>query len=271
MINDILNSMTKVELDQTIINEDEMYKLIINQSNLETTYVLQNNEEENFDENEYYDEHNLDSMMNNLNFNDVQLNARIEFVLTKRNSRKLLHEGYSYVKDRGEFECIQWKCTYVLAVKMDENGKKNYKYCPGRVHTYNDRDLKFVTAHQIHLPDPVEKECLKVNAKMKEMAKNTNENPRSIIKKCQINLSKEAAARMKKYPTIVQFVHRARSTEATYGQNPETIAEIIVPIPLTVTYNNELFVWRDSGYLDKERIIIFTTETNIKMMCMYKS
>ena len=33
----------------------------INQSDLDTTYVLQNNEDENFDGNEYNDEHNLHS------------------------------------------------------------------------------------------------------------------------------------------------------------------------------------------------------------------
>ena len=102
------------------------------------------------------------------------------------------------------------------------------------------------------------------------MAEKTNEKPRTILKTCQKNI-KEAAARLKRYPNVVQMIQRVRSTKDTFGQNPKTIAEIIVPIPLTVTYNNELFVWKDSGYMDPDRLIVFTTESNIKLLCVYKS
>lgn len=117
----------------------------------------------------------------------------------------------------------------------------------------------------------MESECLLVDDKMKDMAKQTSEKPRSIMKKCQIDVSKEAAARLKKYSSVVQMVHRVRSTEATYGQNPTSISEIVVPIPLTLSYNKEMFVWKDSGYLDHDRIIVFATESNIKLLCTHKS
>ena len=52
------------------------------------------------------------------------------------------------------------------------------------------------------------------------MAKLTADKPRSIIKKAQVNLTDEAAARMKRYLAQVQMMNRIRSTAATYGPNP---------------------------------------------------
>ena len=43
-----------------------------------------------------------------------------------------------------------------------------------------------------------------------------------------------------------------------------------IPTPLSFTYNNEPFVWKDSGYGDVDRIILFTTEKNIKLMLSNK-
>ena len=103
------------------------------------------------------------------------------------------------------------------------------------------------------------------------MAKLTADKPRSIIKKAQVNLTDEAAARMKRYPAQVQMMNRIRSTAATYGPNPISISDIIVPIPLSITYNKEPFVWKDSVYVDKDRIIIFTTENNIKLLINNKN
>ena len=127
---------------------------------------------------------------------------------------------------------------------------------------YNDRDIRIVTEHisLFHLPDPVESECLVVNNKIKEMAKLTADKPQQ-----------EAAARLKRYPAQVQMMNRIVATVATYGPNPISISDIIVPIPLSITYNKEPFVWKDSGYGDKDRIIIFTTENNIKLLINNKN
>ena len=145
-IDEILLSMSEMEVNESIIMQDDIYDLIITEQNINNeTYILETNgecdKETIGDETELYDKDNLDSLMNNFDLN-VELNACFKFVKTIRNSRRLLYEGFSYVRDRGEFECIQWKCTHVLGVIFDENGKKKYKYCPGRVQTYNDRDLK---------------------------------------------------------------------------------------------------------------------------------
>jgi hypothetical protein len=104
-IDEILFSMSEMEVNESIIMQDDIYELIISEQNINNeTYILETNGESDKetigDENELYDEDNLDSLMNNINLN-VELNADFKFVKTKRNSRKLLYEGYSYVRDRG--------------------------------------------------------------------------------------------------------------------------------------------------------------------------
>ena len=105
-VDEILDVMTEIELEETIINENEIYEFVMTDG----TYIV---EEDGIGE--ISDEDNLESLMDNLNLN-VELNAEINFVKTSRNGRKLLHAGFSYVRDRGEFECIQWKFDFVLTV-----------------------------------------------------------------------------------------------------------------------------------------------------------
>jgi hypothetical protein len=100
----------------------------------------------------------------------------------------------------------------------------------------------------------------------KEMAKTTTENPRSIIKKSQLNLSNEAAAKMKRHKNITSMISRIRSDKPTYVPNPLSLAEIVVPDPLRYTYSNELFLFSDSGYGDPDRVFVFTTENNLKYL-----
>ena len=180
-------------------------------------------------------------------------------------------DGYSYVRDRGDFDLTQWKCNFSVRVK-DANGKSRSVYCPGRCHTTNDRNMKIITEHQsivvdkLHLPDLALMETFEALEKCKEMAKTTTENPRSIIKKSQLNLSNEAAAKMKRHKNITSMISRIRSDKPTYGPNPLSLAEIVVPDPLRYTYSNELFLFSDSGYGDPDRVFVFTTENNLKYL-----
>ena len=282
-VNNYIANMTEVDINESILEEDLIYDYLINEANNETFVVghintfnvdkYENcesiNEIDRNNANLYYDEDNLETLISKLDLN-VEVNIPLTFVQTSRSGRKLIHDGYSYIKDRGDYKLTQWKCCF--SVQVFDGSKKKYVYCPGRCHTYNDSDLKIITNHNanFHLPDPVETECLIVQDKMKIMEKISSEKPRSIIKACQTSLSEEAAARMKRNACLIQMMTRIRSTKPTYGPNPLTLAEIVVPTPLSFTYNNEPFVWKDSGYGDVDRIILFTTEKNIKLMLSNK-
>ena len=72
-------------------------------------------------------------------------------------------------------------------------------------------------------------ECLIAKDEIKTIAKNTNEKPRSIIKKCQLNLSDEGAAKMTRHQNLTQIIKRIRSTKPTYGPNALCIADLVIP------------------------------------------
>ena len=217
----------------------------------------------------YFEEDEICEMMNKIDLGDNQ--SELKFKTTTKGGRKLLCDGYSYVRDRGDYNLTQRKCNFSARVAR-ENGKLISVYCPGRCHTINDRQLKIVTAHQslvvnrIHLPDPALPECFEALESTKEMAKNTTENPRTIIKKSQLSFSEEAASKMTRQVNIRFMIKRIRSHKPTYGPNPATMADLVVPDPLKYTYNNELFLLADSGYGDDERIFLFATENNLKML-----
>ena len=140
------------------------------------------------------------------------------------------------------------------------NGKAVSVYCPGRCHTFDDKSMKIITPHQssvadkLHFPDPALNETFVALEVAKNLAKNTTENPRSIIKKSQLGLSTEAAAKMKRHHNIRYMINKIRSHKPTYGPNPATLSLLTVPEPLRFTCNNELFLLCDSGYGDEERI-----------------
>ena len=50
------------------------------------------------------------------------------------------------------------------------------------------------------------------------------------------------------------------------GPVPKSLAEIDIPDEYRFTYKNEKFYYDDSGANDQERILVFTTEANIKLL-----
>ena len=98
--------MSERELEQSIVEEDSFFQYI-----LEKTYSVNESEDAigNDDAKCFYEEDNLDALMSKVDIN-LELNAKLTFVASNRGGRKLLHDGYSYVRDRGDFQQMQWKC-----------------------------------------------------------------------------------------------------------------------------------------------------------------
>ena len=223
---DVFESLSEEQLFNNFNNET----FTVNNFEEKDDYNQDNNDYCNDDDNgEYYDADNVDGA--NLEVVEpedanVEKNANLKFIQTNRGGRKLLHNGYSCVSDDGDFDCTFWKCTFSKVVITKEAGKKDkrkYVYCPGRCHSFEDRDIRIITAHNsyFHFPDPVENECLIANENIKLMGKNTEDKPRSMIKKAQINVSKEAAARLNR-PSTHMF-NRIRSTAETCGSRIQIV------------------------------------------------
>ena len=68
----------------------------------------------------------------------------------------------------------------------------------------------------------------------------------NIIKTSQLNLSNKAAAKIKRQKNITSMISRIRSDKPTYGPNPLSLADIVVPYPFRYRYSNELFIFYES-------------------------
>lgn len=221
-LNSFLN-MTERELDQSIVQRDSFFNRTVEDdcSSTRSSDTDDSDFDVIFDGGDYYDERALeddmmgiDGMLENINLNTDNI-SELCFTTTSRGGRRLLCDGYSYVRDRGDYDLTQWKCNFSVRV-IRANGKAVSVYCPGRCHTFNDKSMKIITPHQssvadkLHFPDPALIETFVSLEEAKNLAKNTTENPRSIIKKSQLGLSTEAAAKMKRHHNIRYMINKIR-------------------------------------------------------------
>ncbi|RNA11180.1 hypothetical protein BpHYR1_049113 [Brachionus plicatilis] len=61
-------------------------------------------------------------------------------------------------------------------------------------------------------------------------------------------------------------IKRARSNKAGAGKEFDELSKVEIKEELKVTYRNEKFLWGDSGSDDPERILVFTTKENLKLL-----
>ena len=103
---------------------------------------------------------------------------------------------------------------------------------------------------------------------MLERAHICNDNPRTIMKNCQLSVSKESAPYMCRPGNIRQRINRVRLKKVDHGENPETIDDININDELRYTLDGDLFLWyEDDGDCDCDcRLFIFATESNFHVL-----
>ncbi|CAF1065902.1 unnamed protein product [Brachionus calyciflorus] len=147
---------------------------------------------------------------------------------------------------------IYWKCT-------NDN-------CNGRAISNGlEPPLKLTQSHKNHEPEPAILEKLECIQSIKKHSQDSNEYPRCIIRKIQSNLSNECVSMLKKDAIRKIFV-RERNKNALSGFNAKSLEKLVIPDNLQITFKNKKFYFFDSGQHDKNRIIIFTTEENLRLM-----
>ena len=94
-----------------------------------------------------------------------------------------------------------------------------------------------------HESNPAKLACLQAVVAIKNKAKSSNDNPRSIIASCQTKLDEESSKEMIRNKNLTQMIHRIRNQRPEYQVNAATIADISSTIPptLKVSYRDELF------------------------------
>lgn len=98
------------------------------------------------------------------------------------------------------------------------------------------------------------------------LAEETSEQPRAIISRVQKNLPTSSAIDLQRPECLSQIIKRSRDQFVGRG-NFKTRKDIEIPEELQRSNDSDyLFLWDDSGHDDENRILIFSTKLNIKIL-----
>ncbi|RMZ96587.1 hypothetical protein BpHYR1_017597 [Brachionus plicatilis] len=200
--------------------------------------------------------------MNQLSLDVTDKELTWKLFESNRGGYKLCSLAYTYTVDKPKLadvllaKKIYWKCTHV--------GCRGRGTSDGLVPPF-----KLTQVHNNHEPEPAKIEKLQSIKAIKDQAVNSNDYPRFIIRKTQSQMSNECVSMLKR-DAMRQIINRERSKVALSGFNARSLEQLVIPDFLVNTYKNKKFYYYDSGSLDKNRIIIFTTEDNLRLLSQYK-
>ena len=168
--------------------------------------------------------------------------------------------GYFYTIDRcGANGRTQWKCER-------SSTTLSHAKCSGRAVTCDNKGPVTVITDHNHIPEPEREEGLLALNDMLARAHISGDNPRTIMKNCQLKVSKESAPYMCRPGNIRQRIQRIRVKQIDHGENPENREGIIINDELRYTFDGDLFLWyedeEDTCDCDTDKLFIFATESN---------
>ena len=176
---------------------------------------------------------------------------------------KLTSMGYSYTVYKPKLEDVPtakkvyWKC---------EKTSSGEKTCSGRGISNGLVPPFTITKKHDHLPAPEKVELLKAFENVKSRAVITNDDPRTIKRDTQLVGSDEVISAMTKKDSIRHLINRHRNNKAGHGFNAKCLKNLEISYNLQFTYKEHKFYWVDSGNDDLDRVIIFTTQSNIDLL-----
>jgi hypothetical protein len=157
---------------------------------------------------------------------------------------------------------VHWKCNHMLAPGLP---------CPIRVKSIGaNRPSEKIDQHPKHLPIGTILRAEWEKYRTLNRSKMTTEKPRTVITQVQRDMPMSCATLVPNKVNMAQCIRYHRRKQ--YGKEPKTRKEIIIPVEFHRTIedvedgSSELFYIDDSGEDDEERIMLFSTETNIKWL-----
>ena len=180
----------------------------------------------------------------------------MEFVTTERGGRKLLFEGFCYVKQKelsGRKVC--WECE--LRRKHE---------CKAKLHIVGER-VVWQTNEHTHAPNAARVEMLNVRATMKTRAETTAEAPQQIIGQAVSGISEAASALMPKVTDIRRSIRRYR--QAAHPEPlplPENAQDAVIPRQYQLTSRQGQFLQLDSGVGDPNRLLLFASTDGLGLL-----
>jgi hypothetical protein len=179
------------------------------------------------------------------------MNEICEIVPSQKGNNKINARGYLMVKEKSRNDIYYWCC------------ERRKLGCKGRVTTILSNDshyLKSFIDHD-HTPQASDANVAKAVFDIKKRASETREKPIQIIQNNMINIPQETRPYMPSRDALRRKIARVRKVETL--PEPQSITELNIPNSLCVTLNEEPFLVKDH-MVGQERILIFTTEDNIK-------
>lgn len=206
----------------------------------------------------------LSEMLNNLVLDKDLENKSWRLFNTQKNGFKLFSLGFTYNVDKPKLALIHsadkiyWRC---------EN-----RTCIGRAISPGLKPpLTMTQEHKGHSENQARLDELISIKNLKEMAVNSNDQPRYLIRKLLLDSSDECVSTMLKKKAMRQLIQRTRNKACLSGFNAKCLTQLEIPEELKFTYRDKAkFYMFDTGNKHPNRIIIFTTENNLKLMANYK-
>lgn len=203
-------------------------------------------------------------LLNDLALDDDLEDQSWRMFLTNKNEYKLYSLGFAYNVEKPKLELlptaqkVYWACED--------------RSCPGRRNSNGmKRPLKLTKEHKGHTEKPARLDELIALQNLKEQAKNTSEQPRTIMRRVFMDLSSEVISTMIKKSAMRQIINRSRNNTELYGFNAKCLSSLEISIQLRFTYRDKTnFYMYDSGANDKNRIIFFSTQNNLKLLSSHK-
>ncbi len=185
----------------------------------------------------------------------------MEFITSIRGGRKLVYEGYIYVKQKDLARgVVSYEC------EMRKRGAGNSSQCKARVKVRNEQVIDITNEHtheQVH----GRPETLRVRNNMKQRAVDTMEAPQQILGHCLQHVSEAAATQLPPFRTMRRTLRRTKQQTNDPLPIPPSVDDLDIPEKYQRTTNNEQFLLYDNRDDDgAPRMLVYATPHNLRLL-----
>lgn len=178
----------------------------------------------------------------------------MEFVQSERGKRKLIYDGYIYVKQKElANSVISYECE-----------KRRHSNCKAKVKVFGNEVIDHVNEHT-HAADICRPEVLFVREKIKSKAINTQETAQQIITQTVQSISEGASTQLPPVRHVRRAIRRYKQAASVPHPIPSNLTGMVIPSEYKMTADGEDFLLYDSGLSD-QRMLVFSTAKNIRLL-----
>ena len=184
--------------------------------------------------------------------------SSIELIKSTRGKDKATIQGFVYTLARSTGDIQQWVC--------EKRG-----VCKARMHSRNSLLIKPSLPNEVHAShthgsDPSRIEMLKVYNYVKERSKDSEESTRAILSIGIEQMTSPSIAKLPNLDSVKRTIRNCKNIAQVSCGAPNSPAEILIPPLYKLTLKQEPFLLYDSGYGDKNRMIVFSNPSFLSIL-----